>query len=104
MEIKLEVIEGPEQGRQFVLDKPTNYIAGRSLDADIRFSDDDPYISRRHFFLEIAPPNVYFEDMDMVANPSKINDEYIEKTRLADGDIIEVGFTKLKYFYIQTFR
>ena len=64
-------------------------------DARFRFSEEDPYISRRHFLLEVAPPKVYFRDLD-VTNPSKINDLYVVEAELADGDIIEVGYTQLK--------
>ena len=95
MEVKLEVIKGPEQGKVFVLSQPTTCLAGRSREARFRFSDDDPYISRRHFLLEAAPPKVYFKDLD-VTNPSKINGLYVEEAELADGDIIAVGYTHLK--------
>ncbi len=95
MEVKLEIIKGPEKGKKFSIDQAQNCLAGRSEDARFRFSEDDPYISRRHFLLEVAPPNVYFKDLD-VTNPSKINDLYVEDTKLSNGDIIEVGYTKLK--------
>jgi serine/threonine protein kinase len=95
MEVKMEVIKGPEQGKLFILNEPTTCLAGRSRDARFRFGDDDPYISRRHFLLEVAPPKVYFKDLD-VTNPSKINDLYVAEAELADGDIIEVGYTHLK--------
>ena len=95
MEVKLEVIKGPEQGKAFILNEPTTCLAGRSRDARFRFSEDDPYISRRHFLLEVAPPKVYFKDLD-VTNPSKVNDLYVEEAELADGDIIEVGYTHLE--------
>jgi eukaryotic-like serine/threonine-protein kinase len=95
MEVKLEVFKGPDKGKVFVLNEHTTCIAGRGKDTGFRFSEDDPYISRRHFLLELAPPKVYFRDLD-VTNPSKINGLYIEEAELCDGDIIEVGYTKLK--------
>ena len=95
MEVKLKVIKGPEQGKVFILDEPTTCLAGRSREARFRFSEDDPYISRRHFLLEVAPPRVYFRDLD-VTNPSKINDLYVDEAELATGDNIEVGYTHLK--------
>lgn len=95
MEVKLEVIKGPEQGKVFVMNEPTTCLAGRSREGRFRFSEDDPYISRRHFLLEVAPPKVYFKDLD-VTNPSKVNDLYVEEAELANGDIIEVGYTHLK--------
>jgi len=97
MELKLEVIKGPEHEKIFTINEATTCIAGRSRDARFRFSEDDPYISRRHFLLEISPPKVFFRDLD-VTNPSKINGLYVEEAELSDGDVIEVGYTKLKVF------
>jgi serine/threonine-protein kinase len=97
MEIKLEVVKGPDKGNVFTLNEATTCLAGRSEESRFRFSEKDPYISRRHFLLEAAPPKVYFKDLD-VTNPSRINDQYIAETELSEGDIIEVGFTKLKVF------
>ncbi len=95
MEIRLEVAKGPERGQVFVLAEPTTAIAGRHTDARFRFSEQDPYISRRHFLLELSPPRAYFRDLD-VTNPSKINGRYVQEAELADGDLIEVGYTCLK--------
>jgi serine/threonine-protein kinase len=97
MDVKLEIIKGPERGKIFSINEVTTCIAGRSKDARFRFSEDDPYISRRHFLLEISPPKVFFRDLD-VTNPSRINDLYVEEAELSDGDIIEVGYTQLKVF------
>ncbi len=96
MEICLEIVKGPERGRVFTLAEPTTAIAGRGPDARFRFSEADPYISRRHFLLELSPPKAYFRDLDTATNPSKINDLYVEAAELADGDVIEVGYTHLK--------
>ena len=95
MEIRIEVVKGPETGRVFIIDEPTTCIAGRSPDALIRFSEEDPYISRKHFLLEIAPPKVYFKDLD-VTNSSRINARPVDEAELNDGDMIEVGFTTLR--------
>lgn len=95
MEIRLEVVKGPDTGKVFTINKVDTYIVGRSSDVHFRFSDEDPYISRRHFLLEVAPPHVYFKDLE-VTNPSRINDMYVDEAELADGDMIEVGFTGIK--------
>jgi serine/threonine-protein kinase len=95
MEIRLEVVKGPERGKVFALAEPTTAIVGRNPDARFHFSEQDPYISRRHFLLELSPPKAYFRDLD-VTNPSKINGLYVTEAELADGDVIEVGYTRLK--------
>jgi hypothetical protein len=79
----------------FALAEPTTAIVGRNPDARFHFSEQDPYISRRHFLLELSPPKAYFRDLD-VTNPSKINGLYVAEAELADGDVIEVGYTHLK--------
>ena len=95
MEVRLTVVDGPDKGKVFKIEESTTCLAGRSSDAKFRFSKKDPYISRRHFILEISPPKVYFKDLDVV-NPSRINKTYVDETELNEGDEIEVGFTRLK--------
>ncbi len=59
MKLSLEVIKGPETGRKFEFTQPGTFIVGRGgKDRPVHFklSDDDPYVSRQHFLLEIAPP------------------------------------------------
>ena len=94
MKVKLEVIKGPERGKTFVLTEPSTCVVGRSEEAHFKFSEEDPYISKKHFLLEFKPPKVYFRNLD-TTNPSKINDLYAEEAELVNGDIVEVGYTKL---------
>jgi len=56
----------------------------------------DPTISRRHFKLEISPPKIHFKEFEGVANPTKINGISRIEDVLRNGDIIEVGYTKIK--------
>lgn len=96
MKISLEIVKGPEKGRIFALpEDPTTYVAGRGGKAKLKFGDSDPYISRHHFLLEVAPPRVYFKDLD-VTNPSQVNGFFVDEAELNDGDLIEVGYTKLR--------
>ena len=95
MLMKLEVEKGPERGKVFTIEEPGTYLGGRSPKAKLRFSQADPYISRRHFLLEVAPPNAYFHDLE-VTNPSRVNEMYVNETELHDGDLIEVGYTTLR--------
>jgi serine/threonine-protein kinase len=96
MKATFKIIKGPEKGRIFELTEAGNYIGGRSDDAQLMFSEEDPYISRNHFILEVAPPNVYFKDIDGIRNPSQINGLHVDTKKLVTGDVIVVGFTHLK--------
>lgn len=98
MPLALEIVKGPEKGRVFELAQTNSYLAGRAAEAGLRFSEKDPYISRRHFILEVTPECVYFKSLD-VTNPSRVNDIYTDETQLHDGDVIEAGYTRLKVIF-----
>lgn len=98
MKLCLEVIKGPEIGKQFEFTQPDTFIVGRGgKDRQVHFklSDDDPYVSRHHFLLEIAPPRIYFFDLNST-NPPCINGVVVKEAELNEGDVIEVGYTQLK--------
>jgi eukaryotic-like serine/threonine-protein kinase len=98
MKLCLEVIRGPETGRHFEFTQPDTFIVGRggkNRPVHFKLSDDDPYVSRQHFMLEIAPPRVYFFDLGST-NPPCINGVAVKEGELKEGDVIEIGFTQLK--------
>lgn len=98
MKLCLEVIKGPEAGKQFEFTKPDTFIVGRggkNRPVHFKLSSDDPYVSRQHFMLEIAPPRIYFIDFEST-NPPSINGVEVKEAELKDGDVIEVGYTQLK--------
>lgn len=54
MKVTLTIIKGPLIGQKFDFSEPDTFIVGRSKEAHLSLPDD-PYISRRHFMLEISP-------------------------------------------------
>jgi len=95
MKVTLKVTKGPEKGQIFEFDKPDTFLVGRAKDCHLRLSSDDPYISRRHFLLEICPPRCVLKDLDS-ANPPKINGKVVSEEELQNGDTVEVGYTILQ--------
>jgi eukaryotic-like serine/threonine-protein kinase len=95
MKVKLEIIKGPQVGRSFEFSEPDTFLVGRAKDATFRLPEEDPYVSRRHFHLEINPPKCFFRDLQST-NPPKINNEVIVEKELQNGDIIQVGYTQMK--------
>ncbi|MBW6491597.1 MAG: protein kinase [Lentimicrobium sp.] len=95
MKVKLEIIKGPEVGRSFEFTEPDTFLVGRAKDATFRLPEDDPYVSRRHFHLEIIPPKCIFRDLESTNTPS-INNKFVLEKELENGDIIEVGYTRIK--------
>lgn len=99
VKVELEVTDGPVKGKKFVFKEHGTFLVGRSAEAHLRFSyDEDPYISRRHFLMEINPPECQLQDLGST-NGTKINGEEVTKLEwheLKDGDSIEIGFTTLQ--------
>lgn len=65
MQVVLSVIQGPQKGRKFEFSEPENFLLGRDSKgskAHFRLNDDDTYVSRNHFLLEINPPDCYIRD------------------------------------------
>ena len=109
--IRLETINGPMQGRQFIFDEHDTFLLGR-LDDCHACLPDDPAVSRHHFILEINPPDARIRDL------GSCNGTYVNGTKyggrekgetpeegarrrypevdLKEGDQIMVGDTTLK--------
>ncbi len=94
MKITLSIVKGPEQGRQFVFEQPDTFLVGRAKDCHFRLPNDDPYVSRRHFLLEMCPPKCILKDLNST-NPPHVNGQRVVEHELKDGDVIEVGYTLL---------
>lgn len=95
MKVTLTVTAGPEKGRLFTFEEPDTFLVGRAKDCHFRLSDEDPYISRRHFLLEICPPRCVLRDLNST-NPPHVNGKRVLERELQNGDEVEVGYTILK--------
>jgi serine/threonine-protein kinase len=94
MKITLNVVKGPEQGRQFVFEQPDTFLVGRAKDCHFRLPNDDPYVSRRHFLIELCPPKCFLKDLNST-NPPHVNGKRVMEQELKNGDMIVVGYTLL---------
>jgi serine/threonine protein kinase len=61
-QLVLEVIEGPNTGTRFTIDRHDTFVAGRAPDCHLRIHDD-PEVSRHHFLLEALPPHARLRDL-----------------------------------------
>lgn len=101
MKIKLSIIEGPRKGEQFEFDQPDCFLVGRSPQSHFQLSQDDPYVSRNHFLLEIRPPYCYIRDNKstngtFVKNKEDKGFKRVAEEQLQDGALIKIGRTVLK--------
>lgn len=97
MLVRLVVAAGQHLGKVFEFTDHRTFLVGRSADAHLRFPDDDPYISRLHFLIEVNPPEIRLVDLGST-NGTLVNGKRLTECELVDGDTIEVGETKIAVF------
>jgi hypothetical protein len=69
-------------------------IVGRLQGCDICLSDAN--VSRRHAELFLMDSDWFVQDLDST-NGTMLNGEPVTRARLSDGDVIEIGVTRLTY-------
>ncbi|NLW55492.1 MAG: FHA domain-containing protein [Firmicutes bacterium] len=93
-QVALVVIDGPDQGREFLL-APITMRIGRQMENHIQLND--PQVSREHAVLQYHPKKKAFLLKDLGStNGTFFNDQRIEATFVSPGDEIKVGGSVLK--------
>lgn len=110
MAVRIEILEGPMQGKVVELTRPGSYTVGRSADCDCPLREDD-FVSRQHFELIVYPDRcglrdlgsrngVVVNDVRYFASPELTHAERekkpSQKLRLNSGDRIQVGHSLLR--------
>ncbi len=95
-EIVLTVLSGEEKGRIILLTAPLPQVVGRGEDADVKLCPDDRCMSRRHVRIEHFADEWRISAVGDSSNPPLVNKNPIDHCPLADGDIIQLGRTRLK--------
>jgi len=106
--VELKVLQGELKGRAVTFERPGCVLFGRATDAALRV-ENDPFVSRHHFLLEISPPFVLLSDLGST-NGVYVNDRLYggrdttgrglarpasKATFLSDGDQIVVGQNRI---------
>lgn len=95
VKLKLTIISGPHQGKEFDFDHHDTFLVGRTKDAHFQLSYDDPYFSRRHFLIEINPPRCRLTNLSN-RNGTLVNGVKVVSAELKGGDEIAAGHTVFK--------
>ena len=89
MRVILEVLQGTRKGRSFMFDRHDTFIVGRSRFVHCSMPEDMA-LSRDHFMLEINPPQCELRDLGST-NGTFVNNQRVDRIRLASGDMIAAG-------------
>jgi pSer/pThr/pTyr-binding forkhead associated (FHA) protein len=95
---QFSVLNGPEQGKQFMVDRFPAEI-GRELTATIRL-DQDTSISRKHALLYQVAGSLHVRDLNS-RHGTRVNGRTVADQVLQPGDSIEIGGTRLQYQRIE---
>jgi serine/threonine-protein kinase len=88
---KLTVVAGPHAGQFFPLADRDTFLVGRTSDCHFRLADD-PYLSDRHFLVELNMPRCRFTDLGS-RNGTRVNGRKVATADLASGDEVRAGQT-----------
>jgi serine/threonine-protein kinase len=89
MNVVLKVTAGPHAGREYVFERHSTFVVGRS--SQVQFSvPDDGFLSRNHFLIEFNPPVCFLRDLGST-NGTKVNGTRVDAVRLRDHDAISAG-------------
>jgi hypothetical protein len=108
--VNLSISDGPMRGKTFEFTEHDTFIFGRAEECHCRLPDDQQ-VSRRHFIVEVNPPDARIKDFGSL-NGTHVNGKKIgsrekgetpeqgqqrkySEVDLKDGDVLEVGQTKL---------
>ncbi len=89
MRVILEVLQGSRKGRSFMFDRHDTFIVGRSRFVHCSMPEDMA-LSRDHFMVEINPPLCELRDLGST-NGTFVNNQRVDRIRLASGDLIAAG-------------
>jgi eukaryotic-like serine/threonine-protein kinase len=93
--VKLTVVAGPHAGQVFPLADRDTFLVGRTTDCHFRLAYDDPYLSDRHFLIEVSAPRCRVIDLES-RNGIRVNGHKVLTAELASGDEVRAGQTVLQ--------
>ncbi len=99
LQVRLDVVAGPNRGQTFTFDGHQTFLVGRSQRAHLRLAGGDPYFSRIHFMVEINPPCCRVYDMGST-NGTRVNGNRVQSADLHHGDVVEAGDTVLQVSFL----
>ncbi|HUT52894.1 MAG TPA: FHA domain-containing protein [bacterium] len=93
LRVLLNVLDGPEAGRKFLLSKKATVI-GRGEAVDVRINDEA--VSRRHCQIVISNKSTMGLKDLASSNGTILNGRPVSAVKLSHNDVVEIGDTRLR--------
>ncbi|MFP4057712.1 MAG: PEGA domain-containing protein [Candidatus Brocadiia bacterium] len=93
MAATLRIIDGPQSGATCELRLGQRAVLGRGEQTDLTILDT--WASRAHCAVTVQPDGIVLEDLDS-KNGTYVSGQRVERTRLPDGSLIQVGTTTVQ--------
>lgn len=101
MAVLLRIIDGPQAGAAFELREGQRAVLGRGDRSDFRILDS--WASRLHCAVTLRPDGIVVEDLN-TKNGTYVNGKQVERARLPDGSLLQVGTTTVQVLVQPTRR
>ncbi len=101
MSVLLRIIDGPQAGASFEMREGQRAILGRGDRSDFRVLDS--WASRLHCAITLRPDGVLLEDLN-TKNGTYVNGKQVDRARLPDGSLVQVGTTTVQVLVQPTRR
>lgn len=101
MSVLLRIIDGPQAGASYELREGQRVILGRGERSDFRILDS--WASRLHCAITVRPDGVLIEDLN-TKNGTYVNGRQVDRARLPDGSLVQVGTTTVQVLVQPTRR
>ena len=96
MKVILEVLSGPQKGKNFVFERPEAFVIGRKKNERVQFRiPRDPFLSRYHLLIEVNRTQCLLRDLGST-NGTKVNGRRIKTSVLKDEDLLSAGKSEIR--------
>jgi eukaryotic-like serine/threonine-protein kinase len=96
MKVILEVLKGPEEGMEFVFERPEAFVLGRKRNDRVQLRiPSDPFLSRYHMLIEVNRNQCCLRDLSST-NGTQVNGRRVKTTVLVDGDVLSAGKSEIR--------
>lgn len=94
MGLRLRIVAGPDEGKEFFLNAGENFQIGRGVDTQTKLHD--PRVSRNHCSIVVRDAEATIVDAGSTGG-TFVNGQRITERQLKSGDIIRVGGTQMQF-------